>query len=63
MILKLYDKDKLAQRFFQKTKRLWDGAYKNRIHQPEQLELSQLPLRYLKLILVNLFPILPSGTK
>ena len=28
-MLRLYEKDKLAQRFFQKAKRLWDGAYKN----------------------------------
>ena len=63
MILRLYEKDKLAQRFFQKARPLWDGAYKNRIHQPGQLELSQFPLKYLKLILVNLFSITPNGTK
>ena len=39
--LRLYEKDKLAQRFFQKAKPLGGGAYKNRIHQPGQLELSQ----------------------
>ena len=39
MILRLYEKDKLAQRSFsQKAKPLWGGAYKNRIHQPGQLE-------------------------
>ena len=33
VILRLYEKDKLAQRqFFQKAKPLWGGAYKNRIH-------------------------------
>ena len=63
MILRLYEKDKLAQRFFQKAKPLWGGAYTNRIHQPGKLELSQFLLRYLKLILVNLFSITPNGTK
>ena len=63
MILRLYEKDKLAQRFFQKAKPLWGGAYKNRINQPGKLELSQFLLRYLKLILVNLFSITPNGTK
>ena len=39
VILRLYEKDKLAQRyFFQKAKSLWGVAYKNRIHQPGQLE-------------------------
>ena len=28
MILRLYEKDKLAQRFFQKAKPLWGGSYK-----------------------------------
>ena len=55
--------DKLAQRFFQKAKLLSGGAYKNRIHQPGQLELSQFPLKYLKLILVNLSLMTPNGTK
>ena len=63
MILGLYEKDKLAQRFFQKAKPLWGGAYTNRIHEPGKLELSQFLLRYLKLILVNLFSITPNGTK
>ena len=65
MILTLYEKDKLFIRkgFFQKAKPLWGGAYKNRIHQPGQLELSQIPLKYLKLVLVNLFAITPNGTK
>ena len=63
MILRLYEKDKLAQRFFQKAKPLWGGAYKNRIHQPGQLKLSQFSLKYLKLTLVNLFSITPNGTK
>ena len=45
MILRLYEKDKLAQFFFQKGKPLWGGAYKNRIHQPDQLELSLFPLK------------------
>ena len=47
MILRLYEKDKVAQRFFQKAKPLWVGAYKNSIHQPGQLELSQFLLKYL----------------
>ena len=47
MILRLYEKDKLAQRFFQKVSPLWGGAYKNSIHQPGQLKLSQFPLKYL----------------
>ena len=55
--------DKIAQRFFQKAKLLWGGAYKNRIHQPGQLELSQFPLKYVKLILVNLSLMTPNGTK
>ena len=39
VILRLYEKDKLVQRyFFQKAKPLWGSAYKNRIHQPGQLE-------------------------
>ena len=39
VILRLYEKDKLAQRyFFQKAKSLLGAAYKNRIHQPGQLE-------------------------
>ena len=39
VILRLYEKDKLAQRsFFQKAKPLWGGVYKNRIHQSGQLE-------------------------
>ena len=39
VILRLYEKDKLVQReFFQKAKPLWGGTYKNRIHQPGQLE-------------------------
>ena len=63
MILRLYENVKLAQRFFQKAKPLWAGACKNRIHQPGKLELSQFPLKYLKLILVNLFSITPNGTK
>ena len=63
MILRLYEKDKLAQRFFQKAKLLWGGASKNRIHQPGQLELSQFPLKYLKLNLVNLFSINLNATK
>ena len=29
MILRLYESDKLAQRFFQKAKPSWGGAYKN----------------------------------
>ena len=29
VILRLYESDKLAQRFFQKAKSLWRGAYKN----------------------------------
>ena len=61
-MLRLYEKDKLAQRFFQKAKLLWGGAYRNRIHQPRQLELSQFPLKYFKLILVNLLLITPNGT-
>ena len=63
MILRLYGKDNLAQRFFQKAKLLWGSAYRNRIHQPGQLELPQFPLKYLKLILVNLFLITLNGTK
>ena len=58
MILRLYEKDKLAQRVFQKAKPLWGSSYKNRLHQPGQLELSQFPLKYLNLILVT-----PHGTK
>ena len=51
VILRLYEKDKLVQReFFQKAKPLWGGTYKNRIHQPGQLEQSQFSLKYLKLI-------------
>ena len=39
VILTLYQKGKLAQRqVFQKSKPLWSGVYKNRIHQPGQLE-------------------------
>ena len=39
VILRLYEKDKLAQRYiFQKAKPLWGSPYKNRIHQPGQLE-------------------------
>ena len=34
VILRLYEKDKLVQR----SKPLWGSAYKNRIHQPGQLE-------------------------
>ena len=50
-ILRLYEKDKLVQReYFQKAKHLWAGTYKNRIHQPGQLEQSQFSLKYLKLI-------------
>ena len=63
MILRLYEKDKLAQRFFQKANSLWGGPYKNKVLQPGQLELSQFPLKYLNLILVNLFSITPHGTK
>ena len=63
MILRLYEKDKLAQRFFQKGKILWGGAYRNRMHQPGQLELSQFLLKYLKLILVNLSLVTPNGAK
>ena len=67
MILRLYEKDKLSQRFFQKAKPLWGGSYKNRInqvkYQPGQLELSQFPLKYSNLILVNLFSITPNGAK
>ena len=63
MILRLYEKDKLAQKFFQKAKLLLSGAYRNRIHQPGQLELPQFALKYLKLILVTLFLITPNGTK
>ena len=68
MILRLYEKDNLAQRFFQKAKLLWGSAYRNMgscqgIHQPGQLELPQFPLKYLKLILVNLFLITLNGTK
>ena len=56
--------NKLAHRyFFQKAKPLWSSAYKNRIHQPGQLEESQFPLKHLKLILVNLFLITPTGAK
>ena len=62
MTLRLYEKDKLAQKFFQNAKLSWDCAYRNRIHQPGQLELSQFLLNYLKLILVNLFMITPNGT-
>ena len=64
VIWRLYEKDKLAQRqFFQKAKHLWGGGYKNRIHQPGQLDQSQFPIKYLKLILVNLFSRTPNGTK
>ena len=49
--------------FFKKAKPLWGGAYKNRINRLGQLEQSQFPLKYLKLILVNLFWITPNGTK
>ena len=46
VILRLYEKDKLVQReFFQKAKPLWSGTYKNRIHQPGQLEQSQFSLK------------------
>ena len=39
VILRLYEKDKLVQRqLFQKAKPLWGSAYKNRTHQPGQLE-------------------------
>ena len=39
VVLRLYEKYKLAQRYvFQKAKPLWGAAYKNRIHQPRQLE-------------------------
>ena len=39
MILRVDEKDKLAQReFFQKSNPLWGGSYKNRIHQSGQLE-------------------------
>ena len=45
VILRLYQKDKLAQRYFFKKRSLYGwgwggggGAYKNRIHQPGQLE-------------------------
>ena len=48
MILRLYEKDKLAQRFFQKAKCLGGGAYKNRIHHIAQLELSPFPLKNLE---------------
>ena len=34
VILRLYEKGKLVQKF----KPLWGGAYKNRIHQPGQVE-------------------------
>ena len=64
VILRQYEKDKLVQGWsFQKVKPLWGGANKNRIHQPGQLEESQFPLKYLKLILVNIFSITPNGTK
>ena len=46
VILILYEKDQLVQ----KAKTLWGGTYKNRIHQPGQLEQSQFSLKYLKLI-------------
>ena len=46
MILRLFEEDKLFQReFFQKAKLLWSGTYKNRIHQPGQLEQSQFSLK------------------
>ena len=32
MILRLSEKDKLAQRFFQKAELLWGGAYQNIDH-------------------------------
>ena len=35
VILRLYEKDKLVQRYFFKKR---GSAYKNRIHQPGQLE-------------------------
>ena len=63
MILRLYEKDKLAQRFFQKAKSLGGGAYKNRIHHIAQLEFSPFPLKDLKLILVNIFSITANGAK
>ena len=64
VILRLYEKDKLVQgKFLQKAKPLWGSAYKNRIHQPGQLEQSQLPLKYSNLILVNIFSITPNETK
>ena len=53
MILRLYEKDKLAQRFFQKAKSLGGGAYKNRIHHIAQLELSPFPFNFGKSILDN----------
>ena len=34
VILRIYEKDKLVQ----KAKPLWGGAYKNRTHQPGQVE-------------------------
>ena len=46
VILRLFEEDKLVQReFFQKAKPLWSGTYKNRIHQPGQLEQSQFSLK------------------
>ena len=71
VILKLYVNarinelnDNLTQRyFFQNTKPLWAGAYRNRIDQPEELEWSQFPLKYFELILLILFSITPNGTK
>ena len=65
-ILKRYENTEINQfkrYFFQKGKPLWAGAYKNRIDQPGQLEQSQLPLKYLKLILVNLFSVTPDAKK
>ena len=65
MILRLFEKDKLAQDFFKKANP-YGMVYttdKDRIHQPGQLGLSQFPLKYLKLILVNLFLITPNGAK
>ena len=44
----MYEKDKLAQRFFQKTKSLGSGAYKNWIPRIAQLELSPFPLKKLE---------------
>ena len=49
MILRLYEKDKLAQRFFQKAKPLWGGSYQKQTSSTRATRIVTISTKILEL--------------